>query len=229
MLDRTTPISRRSITKAGAWSVPVIAVGAAAPALAASSVKTAPMSKTMALDLNLVNVGKVGETTQEISGVVPTAAHVGDSLEATFTATIILTEASLAQMRGFTGEGTADELPSFAPNPGRPDLQNVKYTVLGPVAEPGDKTLLISFPRQDIPLPDPANEVRITVNLTPPAEVASGTGSVTASVKEIEVNLTLYRPDGTSPRNLWLKMVPQASSDATLFTAEIVAAGQPLP
>lgn len=224
--------SRRAVAVGAAWSVPVIAAGVTAPVLAASSVATASMSKSIPLDLNLVNVGKVGESIQEITGTVPTAAHVGDSISATFSATLILTEASLAQMRSFAGEGTADELPSFAPNPTRADLQHVEYTIAGPVAAPGQKKYQLpapAFPAQDIPLPDPANEVRISVTITPLPETVTGVGSITAELNEIEVNLTLYRPDGTAARNLWLQMTPQAGADANLFTVTAVAAGQPLP
>lgn len=228
MSSSFTP-SRRAVTTTAAWSAPVLIAGATASTLAASNVTTTSMSKTILLDVSLVNVGVIGTASLDITGTVPTAAHVGDTLTATFTGSLNITEPLLASMRASTGTGTADNPPSFGPNPARPDLQNVKYTVAGPVAAPGAKSTLITFDFIDIPQPDPANVVTITVPIAPPSETASATGTVTAVLNEIENNLSLRRPDGTEAIRRWLKMTPQAGQDATLFSAQIFAAGTPLP
>lgn len=213
--------SRRAVAVGAAWSVPVIAAGVTAPVLAASSVATASMSKSIPLDVTLVNIGTIGSANVALSGTVPVEAHDGDELSAVMTATIVITEQLLASMRASTGTGEEGNLPTFGPSPAHTAYNNVKYTVAGAVATPGQKTVLITFPYMEIPLPDPTNEVPITVTIVSPAETASGTGSVTALLDEVEVNLSLLRPDGTQAIRRWLKMTPQEGADNALFTATI--------
>ncbi|NHA67441.1 hypothetical protein [Phycicoccus flavus] len=121
----TSP-SRRTLTSAAAWAVPVIAVGAAAPALAASTVPCPSATRVSVTDTGSGN-NKTRTVVLRFAGLV-----VGQ----TYTASIRVTDPRGTQTSStisFTANATAQNVTFVVPredNGSNTTVTNISYTVV---------------------------------------------------------------------------------------------------
>lgn len=178
-----TQVSRRTLAKGAAWSVPVIATAAAAPAASASVVPGQSAVSDLAYTCNAVAHTSFGDVPQgpfawtaDITATTPTSVAPGDSIPApTITANVTTDTSSADTLRQLgvtrvTGTSAAS------------------YAVAGDVVGAGARTGSLSVPPTDVPASGPI----VTVASGPGVEetAGSGTGVITSTVGNFTVELT---------------------------------------
>lgn len=184
-----TQVSRRTLAKGAAWSVPVIATAAAAPAASASVVPgsstVGPLNYSCVVSLNGAAL-PAAAWTATITASTPTSVSPGDAITApTLNASVTTDAGSAANLRalGVTSvTGTSD-----AP-----------YTVAGDVVSPGTRAASLTIPSTPVPA---SGAITTVASGAGAAETAgSATGSITASVGNFTATLTAHGGgfDGTA-------------------------------
>ena len=166
-------VSRRTLAKGAAWSVPVIATAAAAPAASASVV---PGSATATLNYTCSIAASDGGTplytdlawTAVITATVPTSVAPGDAIpQPTITATVTTDAASGNNLRATNTKHISG-------------TSNAPYEVAGSVVNPGTRAGNLTIPSTTVPA---AGGVTTTATGLGLAETAgSSTGDITVTV-----------------------------------------------
>lgn len=175
-----TQVSRRTLAKGAAWSVPVIATAAAAPAASASVVpgqsSVGPIEVTCDLTSPIPQTGL--KWTLTLTATTPTSVSPGDVIPApTLTAVVTTDTASgdlLRQLSVTSVSGT-----SSAP-----------YTVSGAVVSPGDRTATLTVP--DTKVPASGGVVSTATGIGAGETAGAAAGSIVVGVQPFTVSLTAH-------------------------------------
>ncbi|WP_446664687.1 DUF6801 domain-containing protein [Flexivirga sp. B27] len=176
-----TQISRRTVAKGAAWTVPVIATAAAAPAASASVVPGQSSAGPVQVACKLTSPVPLEATwTLTLTATTPTSVSPGDAIPApSLTATVTTDDQSgdLLRQLGVTSlDGT-----STAP-----------YTVSGAIVNPGDRSATLTVPPTDV---DPEGTGGLTTTATGAGagETAGGSaGSIVVTLKPFDISLTAH-------------------------------------
>lgn len=220
-MTHVSNISRRQVTKGAAWSVPVVALGASAPVLAASvdcpaGEQTASTSYTYDAFLEFFGEQPLGQWTITVTTTYPGTVSEGETIAPTLSVQVVTSEAAADQLRGI---GVA----TFSTDTSQTGEWNLtNYDVTGAAAAPGAKSLPLLIPETTVPASGP---VTINLTLTPEAEATAGTGDFTVSLANMATWLDARTEDG-SPASVSpaIRLRPAEGTDTTLFTTCVVAA-----
>lgn len=177
---RKTQISRRTVAKGAAWSVPVIATAAAAPAASASVV---PGQSSASLNYVCSVALSDGGTpvfsnlawTAVITATMPTSVSPGDSIPApTITAEVT------------TDAGSGDNLRALGVT-SVSGTSSAPYTVSGDAVNPGTRAADLTIPTTPVPA---SGGIVTTASGAGAAETAgAATGQITATVGSFKATL----------------------------------------
>lgn len=178
-----TQVSRRTLAKGAAWSVPVIATAAAAPAASASVV---PGSSSIGpVDVVCdVTVPLLGAQTYTwsltLTATTPTSVAPGDSIPAPSLSASVTTDANSASGLRLLGATSVDGT-SSAP-----------YTVTGDVVgSPASRTASLTIPSTPVPASGALTTTATGAGFGETAGSASP-GAITVGVSPFDIDITLH-------------------------------------
>lgn len=203
----TTTVSRRTLAKGAAWSVPVVAVAASAPAASASPaeciksgiISNSPDGLPATANFTCVQTDKAGTPTGTKLGSwfvqvlvsTCTAVHAGSTLKSppSITANVKTTSGAASVLRGLAGDNPKITSGSSAAG----------YTLTGNVVNSGaTRTGNLTVAAQDVPASGP-----ITTEATGSGvlETSTTAGSITIAVGSFSVilNYSGNDPDSGDP------------------------------
>ncbi len=209
-----SPISRRTVAKGAAWSVPAVAVAGSAPALAASPTCCEPgmqsVSKTLTYTAQATSPISLpqGTWTVTVSTDLPTCVKVGDPIPApTLTVKVETSQDTmggldLLSIVSVEGTGTSP------------------YSIAGAVVDPGNRTTTLTIPSTDVPTD--GTVLTTTGTGTGAAETAAAApGTITVTIGDsFTANLTGTQSTGGTV-NLVTEGTLQDGQDATLGTITV--------
>lgn len=171
-------VSRRTIAKGAAWTVPAVAVASAAPSLAASpTCEDETVTATVTFAVELTNDGlarELGDWTAEVTTTLPACVEAnGDIAPAPLSITLTTSDETADLLRDLNTEelsGSAD----------------ASYSATGSVVDPGGRSTTLTVAPLQVPESGP---IVADATGSAQAETAGASGLITFAVSGFTANL----------------------------------------
>ncbi len=215
-MTNPTSLSRRQVAQGAAWTLPVVALGASAPAMAQSlacpGAGTQNISESYVYDAFLEFFGEssLGQWTIDVTTQVPGEVAVNDVVSPTLTVTVTTSVEAADRLRDFGAV-------SVASKPGAGGEWNLAgYVVSGVAGSPGSKQVPITVADTPVPATGPI-VINLTVTPTPEAMVAAG--DFTVALANMATMLQMTDANGNvNTLEPAIRLRPAAGTDTWLFT-----------